>query len=595
MTDGGDRNSSMRFRLAFLNGLSYLSAMVMLFVIPAALIRWMLPYSVVRTALDQQAGDGSADLYTLALHQRVVAGISLATSGGLLTLFLLAVYWRPVSKNMRELASEASQAIRNQAISLRESWPALTITGLVAALTRWPFIHLPMRFDESYTYLQYASQPLYVTVSKYDAPNNHVLHSVLVWFATRLGGNSPEVIRCPAFVCGVLTAMLAAWWGSRRGGRWVGVVAGCVAAMSSILVEYSVNARGYTLVQLLVMLIGVVGDEWVQRPTRAGLYFLSVLAALALWTMPTAVYPLVVMGVYLWGASRTASLESARASLLRELLVPGAVMIGLTLLLYSPLLVVSGLGAITSAGHGQFDGLGSWSRGFAASLVETFTLLDRDQPLPTLVLLVVGIAGSSRFRRAGLWIGLGLVACLVIVAIQRVAPPPRSWLFLWPFLCSLGVAGCDDSVREGSQRLRVAILVGVFVIGGVLPGVELFRSGCIARSPETGICPDAEAVITGLRSHLDPGEPIIAITPASAPLAYYAHRQSLPADHFFRPALATATTRRAILVLSRHPDQSIPEVLQALDLTEAYSRHRPQLRQEFATAAVYELIPPDEK
>ena len=85
-----------------------------------------------------------------------------------------------------------------------------TLTGIIATVTRWPFIHLPMRFDESYTYLQYASQPLYVTVSKYDAPNNHVLHSVLVWLATQLAGNSPEVIRCPAFVCGVLTAMVAA-------------------------------------------------------------------------------------------------------------------------------------------------------------------------------------------------------------------------------------------------------------------------------------------------------------------------------------------------------------------------------------------------
>ena len=594
MTKEPHQITPRRFNLASLQVISHPLAALVVAGALTLMVSDLLTYPAVRAALDQRAGDGSADLYTLALHHRIVKACLLAVFCSVLLTYGLVVYRSRVVVSGRQLAGECKVFLGRLVRSLIAAWPALAITGIIATVTRWPFIHLPMRFDESYTYLQYASQPLYVTVSKYDAPNNHVLHSVLVWLATQLAGNSPEVIRCPAFVCGVLTAIVAACRGTRRSGCWVGAVTGCVVAVSSILVEYSVNARGYTLVHLLVMLIWVVGDEWSQRPTRVGLYIAAGLAALALWTMPTAIYPLIVMAVFVWGTSRTASAECLPANINRELLRAGLVTLGLTLLLYSPLLVVSGIASITSAGQGQFDGLGSWSRGVAASWTETFSLLDRDQPSITLVVMLVGIVGSSQPSHAGRWVGLGMVGCLLVITIQRVAPPPRTWLFLWPLLCSLGVVGWDDSLRAGTLKLRGATLVGLLLIGGVCPVWALFRDSSIVHSRETGICPDAEAIIADLRSHLEPDEPIIAITPASAPLAYYALRDALPAEHFFRPNAVKASTRRAFIVLARDPDQSITEVLDALSLSETYSHHHPQIWREYPAAVVFELIPLDQ-
>ena len=52
-----------------------------------------------------------------------------------------------------------------------------------------------MRYDESVTYLYFASQSWMTVVSSYTYPNNHVFHSLLVKaFATVLG-DDPWVLR----------------------------------------------------------------------------------------------------------------------------------------------------------------------------------------------------------------------------------------------------------------------------------------------------------------------------------------------------------------------------------------------------------------
>lgn len=591
MTHPAPGKPSFRRRYALINGISCLVTFAVVAVLAAHCVRKMLPYSAVRSALDQRAGDGSADLYTVALHQRVVTAMSTGVIAALLGLFVLAISRSKVTAWWRSLIGELGVMLRSLASSLVAFWPALALTGLVATLARWPFMYLPMRFDESYTYLQYASPPLYVTVSKYDAPNNHVLHSVLVWLATRIGGNSPEVIRSPAFLCGVLTAILAAWWVARRTGRWWGMVTGCMVAVSSPLVEYSVNARGYTLVHLLLMWIWVISDEWSHKPSRAGIGVIAVLSTLALWTMPTAIYPLIVLGVCIWGSTYQDSPEPLRLKLKWEIARAVSVTLILTLLLYAPLLVVSGVSAITSSGQGLFSGLLSWGRSLVASLHETCELLFRDQPYPAIGVLLAGLAISQRLRKTALWMGIGLTACLFVIAIQRVVPPPRTWLFLWPIVCCLGVAGFGDGVRDLSPRWNFAFILSVLLIGGVWPGVRLLRNNSITTSMETGVCPEAEEIIADLKPLLAPGEPIIAVSPASAPLAYYAARQGLAAAHFFAPTPQQKSPYPAIIIVARDPHQTVPAILAELHLNDMYRNHRIVVNRQYSNAVIFRLIP----
>lgn len=61
----------------------------------------------------------------------------------------------------------------------RLAWPrvvlALGVIGVVATAVRVAFIGPPVRYDEAFSFLHYASQPWKTTVSDYSFPNNHFL------------------------------------------------------------------------------------------------------------------------------------------------------------------------------------------------------------------------------------------------------------------------------------------------------------------------------------------------------------------------------------------------------------------------------------
>ena len=85
-------------------------------------------------------------------------------------------------------------------------------------------------------------------ISDYSLPNNHVFHTVLVYLAYHLLGNQPWIIRLPAFVAGVAIIPLAYGAGSIYYSRKVGLLSAGLAAASPLLISYSANARGYTLI-----------------------------------------------------------------------------------------------------------------------------------------------------------------------------------------------------------------------------------------------------------------------------------------------------------------------------------------------------------
>ena len=112
-----------------------------------------------------------------------------------------------------------------------------------------------MRYDESVTFVHYASRPWYIALTNYTAPNNHVFHSLLVHASTWIFGGAPWAIRLPALIAGILLVP-ASYVAARALVREArGALAASLVAGSSMLVEYSTNARGYTILALVFVLL----------------------------------------------------------------------------------------------------------------------------------------------------------------------------------------------------------------------------------------------------------------------------------------------------------------------------------------------------
>ena len=76
--------------------------------------------------------------------------------------------------------------------------------AVIAVAIRAFHLNQPMRLDEARTFLDYAIRPLPDAISNYNIPNNHLLHTLLVWLSIRIFGDAEWAIRLPAFVAGVL-------------------------------------------------------------------------------------------------------------------------------------------------------------------------------------------------------------------------------------------------------------------------------------------------------------------------------------------------------------------------------------------------------
>lgn len=553
-----------------------------------------LPFKSVRRWLDQQAGDGSADPYTPELHQRlsltlIILSVLLALAAGLV--------WRYADQVRGRIHREVvacRRLVSRLCPSDRRVLACMLGAGLVATLIRAEHLVQPMRFDEAYTDLQYAAQPLYVTASKYDAPNNHVAHSVLVWGSTRIFGNSPPAIRLPAFLAGVLTAVATCCLAGRWGGPTAGLLAGLVVSAWSPLVEYSVNARGYTLLHLLVVLMLLVADEWLARPRRPAAIAMGILGGLALWTIPTAAFAWLMLLSMLALCTVGEELPARRHRRWRELLLFGLLTILVSLFLYSPILLVSGWRSLIP-GQAESTQRIVWS--LADELRQgSISLLFRDQSPWSCGALSLGFAlallsNHQRLRRfARHWL-MGIGACIVLVLLLDLVPPGRTWLFLIPWGVPIAVCGLYELMLK-PQRL-VMELIGTVIVGlvcAVVPLVELRRNDSVNASQETGVCPDAAAIIRDFRDHImHRTEPILATSPTSAPLVYYAQREGLDLRHFDPLRRDVAIPAEAYVVLSRVPQQSVQGVLEELRLEGTYSVDTRFVPRVFPSAWVYRV------
>ncbi|MCA1644081.1 MAG: glycosyltransferase family 39 protein [Chloroflexi bacterium] len=435
----------------------------------------------------------------------------------------------------------------------RPHWPAraemlcVGVATIVAFGLRLAFVNQPMRYDESLTFNEFASRPLYYGLSFYPDPNNHLLNTLLVHFAFAGLGNQPWVLRLPAFVAGVLLVPATYWFTRLLYRRRAAFLAALLVGVSSYLVEYSTNSRGYTLQAVCFVVMLSLVTLATQRDSLSALLLAVLAAAAGAYAVPTMLYGVGVAAV--WFGIRA---RGARLALIRPgHVIASALGLGLVVTLaYLPVIVVSGADKLVANRFvGPLDGP-QLAVELPRSLVRTWVFWNRDLGLPIALLLLVGFGVATldevRSRRAP----LGLLApaiCLGLVVLQRVAPFERVWLFLLPLYLGIASAGLirlgeyfgtagPGLIGLSQRRLPDGLGWAVALAGTGVLAFSTLTSGSILRSGETGTFPDAEAVARSLSSRLAPADGVVTTLPASLPeLQYYFPRVGLSIETLVRP------------------------------------------------------------
>ena len=288
---------------------------------------------------------------------------------------------------------------------------------------------------------------LVAITSYYPIPNNHIFYNLLAWPLAKASLSPRLVMRLPTLVlgtCGTITGyvLLARVTGLRLATLITGLV-----GLVPVWVYYAAVGRGY-FIQFCLLQIGFFAVIELLRPGSAywRLSWLAFVASsiLGLYTIPTYAYPL----ASLLAGLGVGLLAQRRGQCFRELVVAGTLMLVITVLLYAPIITVSGWQQLVFNRYVAAKTAAQFWPPFRAVLYETAAeLFGPSLRLSGPAWLAGGLLGAAAVRR---WLPNGpqrrlgylawamLVMPLLLMAVQRVYAPLRTVLYLTFFGYLLG-------------------------------------------------------------------------------------------------------------------------------------------------------------
>jgi 4-amino-4-deoxy-L-arabinose transferase-like glycosyltransferase len=545
-----------------------------------------IPFKWITTFLGQLEADGTFDslkptqFATLIWVVRGFGGLSLILASGIMIV-------RKMWANKYEAALESVPRI-----NIREDLQAfgsalrggddqaafwLTIAGLtfLAILIRAALIEYPVRYDEAYTFIKFSSRPVRYILTDYSAPNNHILHSLLVHWSYQIFGMELWALRLPAFLAGVLSVISAALAGRKLYGPTAGILAAAGLALSPLMIDYSVNARGYTLICLFALLGLWAAAEIIQRSRFLWWVFLVLVCAMGFYSIPIFLYPAGIL--FLWlGVSSLAGNSGgiSRGQFLLRWFAAGIFLGLVVFLLYLPVLFFgTGLQSITS---NEFVQSLSWSD-FVPTLVSrvrrVWETWNSRVPDWITILSVIGfILHLLFFRRnrnhripvvaaAFVWISLSL-------AIQRVTPLPRMWIFLLGFYLLWSAAGwCALAAwlfRRKVISKRVAPVLFAIILLVTWVGYRIYLQDSPIQDSEDSFNEQAANYIT---AHIPENTGLVGVSPTTIQVSYYLRKNGIDWDRFYDRDRPQPITHAWVVVVEKSRFPTVEDVLafQGLD------------------------------
>lgn len=572
----------------------------------------LLSYGTQKALVDSLAADGVSEQFTPGRAQSLAFASALSSVGLLAaagaswlrrerSMSFAAAALRRIFSVFARVSGDLRQMLGELAGLREDRSHLLWLSGITAlgVLLRLAFLDQPIRYDEAFTFLEYASRGLEYSISTYTLPNNHLLHTALVALTTRLLGDSLFAIRLPAFLAGVMLAPVSYLATRLPYGRKAALLAAGLVSASSGLIEYSTNARGYSLVCLFTVALFGLGAYVRQRPNSAGWLLLATVGALGLFTLPTMLFPL--GAVMLWLGISWLFREpkhSSPAGFLFSLLAAGLATGLMTIALYSPALVMSGIGQITSA---RAIAAADWDR-TASDLIrlagDTVGYWARDVPAVIGVVIVGGIVAYFILRRkiedtrVPLAFTVLLWSAAVTFALRRVTLKAGVWLFLLPLVimwASAGLAHLYSRIPgRSARRMDFAFSLGVMLTSIGL-GVGVIRSNSVMTSTETGTFRSAEEVVLYLEETLRPGDRVVAYLPSDYPLRYYFERRGLDPSYFYQRG-QPADFERALVIVNSTYDQSLEQIIEKAEIPGAIDLGSSRNMRTFETGVVVEIL-----
>lgn len=342
---------------------------------------------------------------------------------------------------------------------------ALTAVRLYFSLTK------PLHAEEIASYEFFASKSLLAVSAYYPAPNNHVLSNTISWVFYQISTNFWWAMRLPVLLTATVGTVFLFAGVLRRTNFRVALLATTLFSGLQLSLYNASAGRGYWLLITLAGLVffamlSLADSDGRHRAAWVGLLLGGVLG---LYTIPTFAYVLASA----WGWLGLKWLQQAAWPLLARLAGAGLVVLAGAGLLYTPLLLVSGAGALLGNGFVIPQAAGAFWAGLPAYAWFTEGMLAGQRSAGAILTGVVLLAAAWRPRPAAAIASDHAVATLarpalwfvlfpyLLLAAQRVHPPERVFLYKAFFFFLLLALLVDETLRRTTQPWRRQWLMGI--------------------------------------------------------------------------------------------------------------------------------------
>lgn len=332
---------------------------------------------------------------------------------------------------------------------------------LFSILVRIQFIHSPIRYDEGFTYYYYSKKPFFLLLSYYDYPNNHIFHTFLVKISTLLFGDSVISLRLTAFVFGIFLIPLVYIYTGKYFQKNAAILAAAFTSVSSILICYSVNARGYTL-NYCAFIVLLVLAESLRKRNNLFLWGLFIcIQIIGIYTIPTMIYASLIVYLYLMLSFVFVKVEKSPVSIKQIIL--SIIVIGITsVLLYLPVYLLMGGKAIVANNVVQSQSYEFVFSNLLQSLRDMYKMFTVDIPIIIQLFLFIGIIISIVIFKQCRYLFYSIILLLLFVFfVQRVVPFPRVFVFLFPLFfifSAIGIVYLIDLIIKTKQYVIVLVI-----------------------------------------------------------------------------------------------------------------------------------------
>jgi hypothetical protein len=198
-------------------------------------------------------------------------------------------------------------------------------------------IYMPVNYDEAYSYFYLTSRNIFICISYYYLPNNHVLYSVLAHSFNWLPLNPAIGLRLPNIFLGMLTLFVLLSFLREYFGKFI--LPGLILFIFSYpFLSYVCQGRGYVLLILFTLL----GFYSLLKILSGGGHLAKISFVLVnaggMYTMPSFLY---VSASFFISAAFYILIER-KYFLIRPFILFAVAFSALTLILYAPIIVICG-------------------------------------------------------------------------------------------------------------------------------------------------------------------------------------------------------------------------------------------------------------